>query len=213
MSSTENSIIIDAIERSAIKAFYSYYEMTDGEWILYTPEYWYTSHIALGIKKKLPKFSVYLENDVSEIRSSSGPKLGRPSKRLSRGRADVSIWKYIASNDTWKARSSIEVKRAWNWDAKTLGDDIDRLAGFINETSLTNVYFVILSDEENKKNSAKKLLKKRCKDFHDKIQIHIDKQNLKIRADRSYKISKKLDESRAAVFVYTLSSDGRRGKR
>ena len=214
MNSDDIKILIKAINKSAIKAFANHYEITDGDWLLNTPEYWYTSHVSLGIKNALPKFSVYIENSISEFRHYSGPKLGRPTKRLQSGKADITIWKYW-NEDKWEPKTIIEIKRAWNWDKKLLGGDVDRLRGALLETKkIKTAFFVIMSDEEDKKISAQEILKNRCKHLGDEIQKYLDKDDYPIRVERFCKISKYYDEdkSRAAVFTYKLSVDNRKRK-
>ena len=217
MNSSENNVLIEAIKKSALKAFDEHYKLTDGEWLTHTPEYWYTSFIAQGIKKAFPKYSIYLENSVAEVRSSAQPKKGRPSKRLASGKCDISIWKYWKTrdeNNCWEAKTIIEIKRAWSWDNSTLGDDIKRLRSALFETQkINNTFFVVMSDEQDTdKETAKQLLKNRFHYFHDKIQKYLE--NDSIRVDPFFKISKKYkeDESNAGIFIYKLTADNRKGK-
>jgi len=217
-----------AIGRSCISAFEKYYKMSGGDWIYETPEYWYTSLIANGIKKALPTYNVCLEHSVASIRSSAGGRAGRPSKRMSKGQADISIWKYWSKRNEWDATSIIEVKKAWSWNKATLGADIDRLCAGLLEAGkktvsntkkstgkISNTFLVVMTDEaDREEKTAKKIISDRKVNLETSIQKYINNNSWPITVSSTLTLSKKYseDDSQAAVIVFRFNIDKRKIK-
>lgn len=216
MNNPQIDTLRKAILNSGLSAFEKYYQMTGGEWVGATPEYWYTSKIAEGISRKLPEFYVYLENSTSDFRYHSGAKAGRPSKRLNSGKADITLWKYWKTKDKYEAKCLIEVKRAWDSDKRKneeIAKDIDRLKGSILESgkSISSAFLIVISDaDDTLEKTAKVVLMERACSI--KKQIETLLKNKPIRVDKYLKVSKyyKDEESMVGVLLFQLSHDKRK---
>ncbi|MEP6343852.1 MAG: hypothetical protein ABJ275_11115 [Maricaulaceae bacterium] len=215
MNKSQINLLQKTILKSSIKAFQKYNKITEGAWLYNTPEYWYTTHIAIALKKKLPEFSFFIENSIAEVRQYATKGAGRPSKRLGTGRTDISVWKYWKSKDDYTPKCIIEVKRAWAWNSQTMTPDIDRLCASIMETdkSISKAYFVVLSDEEDRvTKSTRSSLNERCTTIHSNIDEYINSKKMPIRVDSELKLSKyyEEDESMFAAMLFTLALDNRK---
>ena len=203
MQKSQADLLEKTILSSSIKAFQQYYNMTEGTWLYFTPEYWYTTQVAISLKKKIPELCFFIENSIAEVRQYAAKGSGRPSKRLGTGRTDISVWKYWKTKEDYTPKCIIEVKRAWAWNSQTMLPDIDRLCASITETNetITNAYFLVLSDEEERASkSAKTSLNERCVTIHSNIDHHIKIKNLPIRVDSKIKLSKYYEEDQS-IFV------------
>ena len=215
MDKSQTNLLEKTILSSSIKAFQKYYDMTEGAWLYVTPEYWYTTQIAIKLKKKLPEFCFFVENSIAEVREYAPKGGGRPSKRLSTGRTDISVWKYWKTKEDYTPKCIIEIKRGWAWNSQTMSPDIDRLCASIRETNktITRAYFVVLSDEEDRvSKSAEVSLNERCVTIHSNIERHIKGKKLPIRVDKKLKLSKyyEEDESMFAAMLFTLTLANRK---
>ena len=216
--------IIQTILKSGIKAFENYYEMTEEDcWVYHTPEYWYTTNIAIGLRKRFRKrFSVFLEESVTDFRSGAVKgRGGRPSKNYrSSGRSDITLWKYWVGKDDWEAKSLIEVKRAWSWGKDTLGKDLDRLCATLLETgrklkggSVDCAFLTIVTDANgDDRSAAKAKIKKTHSNLDKKVNTYVGKKHSNLVAESSIKFSSFYEDasSLAAVIVFRIFIDGRR---
>ena len=217
MTNNEIQQLEKVILKAGISAFEKHYKMTDGEWVFYTPEYWYTCQIGEKINKSFPKYSISLENSIEEVRKRSKPKAGKPSKRLKSGRTDITLWKYWKNKNEYDVKTLIEVKRGWSWITKTMGDDIDRLrAALLQTKGIKDAFFVVITDEEDKgTKTAKEIILGRLKNIKNAIENHLAIKNHPIQVYESIQLSKlyKDDQSRAAVLLYRLRYDGRKDRK
>ena len=216
--------LVHTILKSGIKAFEKYYEMTEDHcWVFYTPEYWYTTNIAMDLRKSFrTRLSIFLEESVTDFRSGAvRGQGGRPSKGYrSNGRADITLWKYWKTReDCWEAKSLVEIKKAWSWGKDTLGKDLDRLCATLLETgkklrggSVDCAFLTVITDASGEtKSIAKQKITKLNENLDDKVNSYIKSKNTKLRSESFIKFSSyyEEDESIAAVIVFKISVDMR----
>lgn len=207
----------ETILKAGISAFEKHYEMSDGEWVGHTPEYWYTCHIGEKIFKKFSMFYTSLESSMDEVRKCAKPKAGNPARRLKSGRTDITVWEYCETKGKYTAETIIEVKRGWSWAAKTMGEDIDRLRAALLQTGrIKDTFFVVMTDDaDSKTETAKKKILRRQQKIKEAIEEHLSRKKHPIQVYESEKFSKhyKEDESQAAVLLYRLRYDGRKARK
>lgn len=204
------------ISIGAIRAFQEHYQMTDGDWIYQTPEYWYTSSIAKFLS--LAHYVVSLEasaGDIREIANKGTP--GRPSRHYrTNGKVDLTVWG-IDDDEEYYPDALIEIKRAWSWDAENHGKDITRLTSALRETgkasgkgSISFGIFLIMTDVcGDSEQSTKKIVKKRFRSFDNHIRNFLGNDKSEFFVDSAFQYGNYYagDESMPAVFTFRISLD------
>jgi Neuraminidase (sialidase) len=207
------------IANVCLNAFDEYYEMSGGDcWVNKTPEYWYS----VAIAKVLFKFSrgVTLENSVKEIRDTAnvGGKRGTPKQAWRmKGKTDVALWKRAepSNDDYWYPKAIIEVKRAWGWDAKTHGKDIDRICASLSETGKSSDHhgsikygmFVVVTDVASKdtKKETKDALRNKFEQLNGNIKEYLGDKSKSFRCKTVMKAGKIYEnEGMPGIFIFTI---------
>lgn len=202
---------------AAIRAFQEHYQMTDGEWISETPEYWYTSSVAKYLS--LAHYVVSLEHSAGDVRyAANRGKKGRPRNHYrSGGKVDLTIWG-IDDQEEYFPDALVEVKRGWSWNSSTFVPDLRRLTTSLVETgthlkngTISFGIFLIVTDACDGKTAVKKLLKKRFKTFKKHIKTYLQNTSddeIQFKSNSNYKLGSYYteDESMPAAYVFLIEA-------